>query len=981
MRVVYPHIVFVISLVMTTVADEISFTETERIYIEYMNEKFCGQDRMCSKSNVTNSGSCRICPGCHCDDQCDKYGDCCADKALEHLGTPNFHPSRYRCHSNAFKLIYDKKAEFAFHSIQKCSITTDEELVKLCENPDMNITSWVPVETETELYRNQFCAECNGATEYRLWSIKAQCTQLVWLRPGMTSQQIIQTFIDDIGCAIFLHPPKDTNMRPCYTPVEEITSSCNTTGKWQEYNATTENSCLGYSAPIHLFGNTYRNVFCYMCNHGDLDDNFLPMPSCPFDMPYPFSVVMDPEAIKMLQHTTALSCECPAGTIYNNNTEECRQIQCTGDRILRDDTCFSVIRSAKGMVYYTEVLLRPTASLVVNDNIETWLTTTAGQLKDHLKPVLGIDSFGFGLFRFKAHVNRESETSPSRVEYISVHTTFLINWESEIDEMESKLLKLRESVWSVKLGVSNVTFMAEPVWTDPDDNTTYPRLTTDTLDEKTYIYTLDVGRIIDFTKNNKPLYVAATLQCPRVKVFQDVDYTYDEVTNTMQRVGSNETIDISQFEPSTNHTGYVCYTAIFDNGTTCGGSVTLSSTSVSSGTLFYVSMVCLTLTLICLLLTFVVYCIYKPLRTLPGKNRMGLVFTLLVALLLYTLGSARIEQPKMCMVTGIVTHFFLLSSFTWMSICTVHMYVVFKNLLLSRHASYSNRKRYVLYVFVSIIIPGAIVAGTVAVNHRLSNGQDMGYGSSICYVSNFYSVLFAVGVPVAIIMAINGGLFVATALTMRKLAKEQLELKSKKSSISLYAQLSILTGITWFFALVSVLVDSEIYKYIFVILCVVKGLYIFVSFVCTKRVFDLMRGCCTGRSLLESSSMVTDDIKMTFNGKGHGIEELDDDKATDYASIKEMRDHEESEVASQDGVDNDMYNTIGAYKDDDDASRRISDCDTLKVNSSCRGAADTEHVVDMHTPAGDDDHYGLLMNSTTKEIRNPCNVMFNPVFQ
>ncbi|XP_046364808.2 uncharacterized protein LOC124141001 [Haliotis rufescens] len=977
-RIITPQIVCITALVMMAVADGISFTETEKNYIEYMNEKFCGQDRMCSKSSVTNIGSCRICPGCHCDDQCDKYGDCCADKALEHLGTPNFHPSRYRCSSNAFKLIYDKKAGFAFHSIQKCSIRTDEELVKLCESPDpSNITLAVPAETATELYRNQFCAECNGDTEFRLWAIKAQCTQLVWLRPGMTSLQIIQTFIDDIGCAIFLQPPKDSNMRQCYTPIE-ITSSCNITGKWQEYNDTTEKSCLGYSAPIHLFGDTYRNVFCYMCNHGDLDDNFLPMPSCPFDMPYPFSVVMDPEAIKMVQHTTALSCECPAGTIYDNNTEECRQIQCTGDRILRDEACFSVIRSAKGMVYYSEVLLRPTTSLVVPDNIKTWLTATADQLKDHLKAVLDIDTFAIGLFRFRAHVKRESGNSASTVQYISLHTKFLINWESEIGDMESTLLELRESVWSVTLGVSNVTFTAEPVWTDPDNNNTFPKLTTETLDETTSIYTLDIGKIIDF---NNPLYVAATLQCPRVKVFQDVDYTYDEVTNTMQRTGSNQTIDISQFEPSTNNSGFVCYSAIFDNGTTCGGTVTLSSTSMSSGTLFYVSMVCLTLTLICLLLTFLVYCIYKPLRTLSGKNTMGLVFTLLVALLLYTLGSARVEQPMMCRVTGMVTHFFLLSSFTWMSICTIHTYVAFKNLLLSRHAGYSNRKRYVLYVFISIIIPGAIVAGTVAVNHSLSDGLDTGYGTSICYVSNFLSVLLAVGVPVAIIMAINGGLFVTTALTMRKLAKEQQELKSKKSSISLYAQLSILTGITWFFALVSVLVDSEVYKYIFVILCVVKGVYIFVSFVCTKRVFDLMRGCCMGRSLLEPSSMVTDDIKMTFSGKELDIEELEEDKDNNYASIKEMRDHTESVSVSQDGVDNDTYNTIGAYKDEDDASRGTSDCDTLKVNSSCRGAADTEHVVDMHTPAGDDDHYGLLMNSTTKEIRNPCNVMFNPVFK
>ena len=68
-----------------------------------------------------------------------------------------------------------------------------------------------------------------------------------------------------------------------------------------------------------------------------------------------------------------------------------------------------------------------------------------------------------------------------------------------------------------------------------------------------------------------------------------------------------------------------------------------------------------------LLILLVIYCIFKELRTLPGKNLINLSFAMIFYhLFLFVAGLRNIEE--LCIGIAILLHYFLLCSFAWMSV-------------------------------------------------------------------------------------------------------------------------------------------------------------------------------------------------------------------------------------------------------------------------------------------------------------------------
>ena len=56
-----------------------------------------------------------------------------------------------------------------------------------------------------------------------------------------------------------------------------------------------------------------------------------------------------------------------------------------------------------------------------------------------------------------------------------------------------------------------------------------------------------------------------------------------------------------------------------------------------------------------------------------------------------------------------------------------------------------------------------------------------------------------------------------------------------------YSQMSSLLGFTWIFGFLAAFVDVEALLYLFIVLNSLQGVYIFIAFICNKRVFRLWR--------------------------------------------------------------------------------------------------------------------------------------------
>ncbi|KAK7090618.1 hypothetical protein V1264_010390 [Littorina saxatilis] len=271
-----------------------------------------------------------------------------------------------------------------------------------------------------------------------------------------------------------------------------------------------------------------------------------------------------------------------------------------------------------------------------------------------------------------------------------------------------------------------------------------------------------------------------------------------------------------------------------------------------SSHMIYASVACQSLSVVSLFVVLVTYCLFPELRTLPGKNTMGMVTSLFVAMLLFEVGVARVELPAVCTVLGVVIHFCLLSAFTWMVICSAYMFHVFKRVRASRHRqSEHDKSLFAKHVVLSLTLPALIVTPTLVGNwvaHRDDCVLDLGYGQGICYLSNTWSLALASVLPICVAVVTNLGFFIATLRAIRTLSAETLiATQRQRRQLTVYVRMSTLTGINWLAGLITAVIDSFVVWYIFIVLCGLQGVYVFVAFVCNKRVLALYRAllCCS----------------------------------------------------------------------------------------------------------------------------------------
>ena len=246
--------------------------------------------------------------------------------------------------------------------------------------------------------------------------------------------------------------------------------------------------------------------------------------------------------------------------------------------------------------------------------------------------------------------------------------------------------------------------------------------------------------------------------------------------------------------------------------------------------LMVTSHICLTISSLCLTLTLVTYCLFPVLRTLPGKNTMSMVATLLLTIVLFTIGGFVEASSLECQAIGVATHFFLLSTFVWMFLCSTHMYRVFSHIMEHPAAAKEDTgATFRVYMVTSMAIPALIVLSTILANHFLANSSDfnhssepsnstfkepdeiapvfdscqtsakarLGYGHGVCYLSNKPSLLLAGVLPILLTCAANLAIFILTVLAFRRLSvQEKAARHEARGHILINLKLSTLTGMS-----------------------------------------------------------------------------------------------------------------------------------------------------------------------------------------
>ncbi|XP_061757354.1 adhesion G-protein coupled receptor G6 isoform X2 [Nerophis ophidion] len=260
------------------------------------------------------------------------------------------------------------------------------------------------------------------------------------------------------------------------------------------------------------------------------------------------------------------------------------------------------------------------------------------------------------------------------------------------------------------------------------------------------------------------------------------------------------------------------------------------------------------------LLTYVAF--EKLRRDYPSKILMNLSASLLLLNMAFLLNGWLSGQRSeaLCLAAAVLLHYFLLTSFTWMGLESVHMYIA----LVKVFNTYV--RRYILkFCLLGWGIPAVLVGTVVAVNKRSYGPQEYGGGefgdgsSAFCWIQSplvFYTACVAY---FCLVFLLNVAMFVVVMLQIcgrngkrsnRTLREEVV--RNLRSVVSL----TFLLGMTWSFALFAWGPVSLIFVYLFAIFNSLQGLFIFLFHCALKENVQKQwrRSLCCARFRLSDNS-------------------------------------------------------------------------------------------------------------------------------
>ncbi|XP_041453440.1 adhesion G-protein coupled receptor D1-like [Lytechinus variegatus] len=248
--------------------------------------------------------------------------------------------------------------------------------------------------------------------------------------------------------------------------------------------------------------------------------------------------------------------------------------------------------------------------------------------------------------------------------------------------------------------------------------------------------------------------------------------------------------------------------------------------------------------------------------------------TLLVAqcLLLFG-GMASSVSERLCSVLAAISHFLWLTTFTLSSSIAYDLRRTFGSSKTIRVLT-TNRKVLIFYLSLAAGLPLLIVATCLALMFFVE-GIDLHYGDEqTCWIGGGQSNLIAFGVPVLVLLVFNFSCFLDTMRGILKSKRERKTLqegtenqKDHQELLKIAVKISSLMGFTWMFGFIAAFSKQQAVWFVFIIINSLQGVYIFLAFAATRRVFDLWRGLVMGKSsgtsLHDSSQRIKDRTTTT----------------------------------------------------------------------------------------------------------------------
>ncbi|XP_077495261.1 putative G-protein coupled receptor Mth-like 4 [Amblyomma americanum] len=255
----------------------------------------------------------------------------------------------------------------------------------------------------------------------------------------------------------------------------------------------------------------------------------------------------------------------------------------------------------------------------------------------------------------------------------------------------------------------------------------------------------------------------------------------------------------------------------------------------------YLTVIWISLSISCLLLKNIIFCVYKKSRSFTAKCTLCLAFTLVLTHLVFLITKCASLPSTGCVVGGVLVHYGFLSTFFWTSALSYDIYKSLTTIELSSTRD-SRLAAYGLYSWGS---PLVITVIAVTVDRTLPGTVlSPSYGHPFCWIGSFWSLILYFLIPVAVLMlfcllfyfkSVSYIRQTSSAVDSARKEQEPSELEEVRSTKQrnhavLFVRLAMIMCAPWPVAFVGTLIESKTIDCIVNILVGLQGVYLFFAF-------------------------------------------------------------------------------------------------------------------------------------------------------
>ncbi|XP_041476890.1 uncharacterized protein LOC121425023 [Lytechinus variegatus] len=873
----------------------------------------CYSDSDCSTTPYNFGGE------CHCDPYCFYFNDCCinffnqcekdlADDDFSEA-TKGINPSRFSCVTPAGNPQFEDQ----YLMVSKCDERwNDEETRAKCEGQAMGEDSltFIPVVYMNSItFKNIYCALCNfknDVSRVTPWGIDAICPTAEYSntsRSNFNNDQI--TGIMEHCDWNFETPFSSTAGRSCYN-VNII--SCDV-DKDNDTMVQLAEACESYKGVVSL----YNNPHCYFCHNALILNQTLQIiyqdlvnMDCPpltrtsalippiFPYPsFPISVLFDfSSVIALPHHEQQPGISCGDDQIYDQYHQACINLSCPVGYSLINSSCQRLPSNLsclfeEGVPVLIEVGC--TFEIMDNSHCNSYVHLHESIISLFDSSYMSSGNISVSRFQAETHINGSLSVCTQHLDmwgYLRVNNgDSQRNFDGFIFSKNHKNLfenvTCSDMTLITSIGCSNLKEICRKVVVHDDfvkshDNGTRQMFL---VGEMTYsfrdsIYSIEYN-ITSWQTNSKREYLQVCKVPPETCTLVSQNVTlFDDLGNgSYLYLPHNRTLTSNDYLEVGNDTIFVC-SYVLQRNTYSSGFLDFSSAQS------ILSTIGITLSVIALFLTVLSYLKFNLLRNATSNFLIvSLCVTLIVAQLIILFGGLATLNSPVCISFAIVGHYTWVSVFSHMTALAFDLQrrfgIAAKFGRTDEGASVLSR--FLVFVWVCPIFVvgpclGIYFTGTTFQHFSLT------YSTLTCWIGDGLANLYVFGIPVACFLVINIILFVMVVVGLHQMRISPVNKhKNKESKLSsdllIYVKMSTLLGFTWVIGFIAAFAGVTALWYIFIILNSLQGVYIFIAFICNKRVLILWKESCPcfGRlsSMTSSKSRSTSSEMVTLkNSKG-----------------------------------------------------------------------------------------------------------------